>query len=70
MRVRILTISSFVVLISSPQDTSEPIFSPMITRRMFPLVNMLNTMIGTWLFMHNEIAVVSITASCCVRTSM
>src|SRR5947209_19842946 len=47
-----------------------PDFSPWITRRMLPLVRILKTMIGTWLSLEREMAVLSITANPCVKTSI
>ena len=50
--------------------TSDPIFSPSTTFRIFPGWLRLNTMIGRLLSLQSEMAVESITLSPCRRTSM
>jgi len=50
--------------------TSDPIFSPLTTFRMFPRSLRLKTMMGRLLSLHSEMAVKSITRSPSFSTSM
>ena len=65
-----VSVSPATALQSDPVTavTSEPIGSPAIARLMLPGVRRLNTTIGSWLSMHSEMAVASITFSPCSST--